>query len=110
MTLVKFAIPKGSLEEDTFKVLERAWTNVKRKSRAYRVSLDDPKISVKLIRPQEIPTLVFDGLYDVGITGSDWVKETRADVKLLLDLEIGRIKLVVAIPDSYGFKSFDQMI
>lgn len=110
MTIVKFAIPKGSLEEATFKVLEKAWTNVKRKSRAYRVSLDDPKISVKLIRPQEIPTLVFDGLYDVGITGSDWVKETRADVKLLLDLEIGRIKLVIAIPDSYGFKSFDQMI
>jgi len=47
MTLVKFAIPKGSLEEATFKVLEKAWTNVKRKSRAYRVSLDDPKISVK---------------------------------------------------------------
>ena len=110
MSTVKFAIPKGSLEEATFKILENAWTNVQRKNRAYRVSLDDPKISVKMIRPQEIPNLVFDGFYDVGITGSDWVEETRANVELLLDLEIGKIKLVVAMPDSLRFKSLDQMI
>ena len=110
MSIVKFAIPKGSLEEATFKILENAWTNVQRKNRAYRVSLDDPKISVKMIRPQEIPNLVFDGFYDVGITGSDWVEETRANVELLLDLEIGKIKLVVAMPDSLRFKSLDQMI
>ena len=110
MTLVKFAIPKGSIEDATFRVLEKSWTKVRRRDRTYRVTVDDPQITVKMLRPQEIPNLVFDGLYDVGITGNDWVKETRADVQTLLDLEYGKIKLVVAIPDSYRFKSLDEMI
>jgi len=110
LTLVKFAIPKGSIEDATFKVLERSWTKVKRRDRTYRVTLDDPQITVKMLRPQEIPNLVFDGLYDVGITGKDWVQETNADVQTLLDLEYGKIKLVIAIPDSYNFKSLDEMI
>lgn len=107
---VKFAIPKGSLEDATFKLLEQAWTRVNRKSRTYRVFLDDPEIMVKMLRPQEIPTLVSEGLYDVGITGRDWVGETRSDVKLMLDLEYGRIRLVAAFPDQYSYGSLDGMI
>ncbi|MEM3143098.1 MAG: ATP phosphoribosyltransferase [Candidatus Nitrosotenuis sp.] len=110
MGKVKFAIPKGSLEEATFAILERSWTKVKRKSRTYVVTLDDPDITVKMLRPQEIPTFVSDGLYDVGITGKDWIGETKSDVQPLLDLEYGRIRLVVAIPDSFNFKSLDAMI
>jgi len=110
MAKVKFAIPKGSLEEATFKILERAWTKVNRKDRTYRVFLDDPDIIVKMLRPQEIPTLVYYGLYDVGITGNDWVGETNADVQSLLNLEYGKIKLVTAIPDNYKFRSLDDMI
>jgi len=110
LNLVKFAIPKGSIEEATFKILEQSWTKVRRRERTYRVVLDDPQIRVKMLRPQEIPNLVFDGLYDVGITGKDWVKETNADVQTLLDLEYGKIKLVIAIPDSFNFKSLDEMI
>ena len=110
MIRVKFAIPKGSIEESTFKILEKSWTRVVRRERTYRVMLDDPEISVKMLRPQEIPNLVNDGLYDVGITGRDWVAETKSDVEILLDLEYGRIKLVIAIPDSYSFKSLDEMI
>ncbi len=110
MAIVKFAIPKGSIEEATFKILEKSWTRVTRRERTYRVLLDDPEISVKMLRPQEIPNLVSDGLYDVGITGRDWVQETKSDVEILLDLEFGKIKLVIAIPDSYNFKSFDEMI
>ena len=108
--VVKFAIPKGSLEEATFKLLENAWTRVSRKSRTYRVFLDDPDIMVKMLRPQEIPTLVAEGLYDVGITGKDWVGETKADVKPMLDLEYGKIRLVVAFPDHYTYDSLDAMI
>ncbi len=110
MTKIKFAIPKGSLEEATFNLLERSWTKVQRKSRTYRVTLDDPDITVKMLRPQEIPTFVSDGLYDVGITGKDWIAETKADVEPILDLEIGKIKLVIAIPDNYKFKSLDEMV
>jgi ATP phosphoribosyltransferase len=110
MTGVKFAIPKGSLEEAVFALMEKSWTKVSRKSRTYRVTLDDPQITVKMLRPQEIPTFVSDGLYDVGITGKDWISETKSDVEPLLNLEIGKIKLVIAIPDTYKFKSIDEMI
>ncbi|MCV0373181.1 MAG: ATP phosphoribosyltransferase [Nitrosarchaeum sp.] len=110
MSPVRFAIPKGSLEEATFKLLERSWTKVNRKDRTYRVFLDDPSIIVKMLRPQEIPTMVSEGLYDVGITGKDWVGETKADVEPILDLEYGRIRLVIAFPDKYKYKNLDSMI
>ena len=110
MSKVKFAIPKGSLEEATFKILEKSWTKVNRTSRTYRVYLDDPQIIVKMLRPQEIPNLVSEGLYDVGITGKDWIDETNANVEPILDLEYGKIKLVIAIPDKYKYKNLDAMI
>ena len=110
MSEVKFAIPKGSLEDATFKLLEKSWTKVNRKSRTYRVYLDDPNIVVKMLRPQEIPTLVAEGLYDVGITGKDWVGETNSNVDSILDLEYGKIRLVIAFPDDYAYKNLDAMI
>ena len=110
MSDVKFAIPKGSLEDATFKLLEKSWTRVNRKSRTYRVYLDDPNIVVKMLRPQEIPTLVAEGLYDVGITGKDWVGETNSDVESILDLEYGKIRLVIAFPEKYQYKNLDDMI
>jgi len=110
MSKIRFAIPKGSLEEATFKLLEKSWTKVNRKSRTYRVYLDDPNIIVKMLRPQEIPTLVAEGLYDVGITGKDWVGETNSDVEPILDLEYGKIRLVIAFPDKYSYKNLDEMI
>ena len=110
MSEVRFAIPKGSLESATFKLLENSWTKVNRKDRTYRVYLDDPKIIVKMLRPQEIPTLVSEGLYDVGITGKDWVGETNSDVEPILDLEYGKIRLVIAFPDNYRYKNLDAMI
>ena len=72
--------------------------------------LDDPSIMVKMLRPQEIPTLVAEGLYDVGITGKDWVEETNSDVESILDLEYGKIRLVIAFPDKYSYKNLDAMI
>lgn len=110
MSKIKFAIPKGSLEEATFKILEKSWTKVNRTSRTYRVFLDDPQIIVKMLRPQEIPNLVSEGLYDVGITGKDWIDETKANVEPILDLEYGKIKLVIAIPEKYKYKNLDAMI
>ena len=110
MEKVKFVIPKGSLEKATFKLLAQAWAYVNRRERSYRVYLDDPEINVKMMRPQEIPTLVADGLYDIGITGRDWVLETSADVVEMADLEYGRIRLVTAFPESLPHKTLDEMI
>ena len=110
MPTVKFAIPKGSIEEVTFKLLEQAWQNVSGRGRTYRIKLGDPEIDVKILRPQEIPTYVQEGFYDVGITGRDWILEARADVEVLLDLEIGRVKQVIAVPSSFPYRNLDEMI
>ncbi|MDQ3909264.1 MAG: ATP phosphoribosyltransferase, partial [Thermoproteota archaeon] len=110
MPTVKFAIPKGSIEEVTFNLLEQAWQHVGGRGRTYRVKLGDPDIDVKILRPQEIPTYVQEGFYDVGITGRDWILEAKADVEVLLDLEIGRVKQVIAAPISFSFNNLSDLI
>lgn len=110
MAKVRFAIPKGSLEKATFKLLNQAWARVAHRERSYNVYLNDPDIEVKMMRPQEIPTLVSERLYDIGITGSDWVQETSSDVTMMANLEYGGIRLVTAFPDSLPFQTLDEML
>ncbi len=110
MPTVKFAVPKGSIEEVTFKLLEQAYQSVSGRGRTYRVRLSDPEIEAKILRPQEIPTYVQEGFYDVGITGKDWIKEAKADVEVLLDLEIGRVRQVIAVPNSFPYRNLDEMV
>jgi ATP phosphoribosyltransferase len=80
------------------------------KERSYRPTSSDAEIKFKILRPQEIPIYVADGLYDLGITGLDWVLETSADVKVLLNLEYGLTKLVFAIPKTFEENSIGEMI
>jgi ATP phosphoribosyltransferase len=98
MEKVKFAIPAGSLAEATFEILQRSGYKVSGQERTYRPAINDARIELKILRPQEIPVFVSEGLQDVGITGQDWVRETRADVEVLQNLEYGKIRLVVAVP------------
>ncbi len=102
MDKVKFAIPAGSLAKETFEILERSGYKVVGQERTYRPTINDPKIELKLLRPQEIPVLVSEGLQDAGITGQDWIRETRADVEILQNLEYGKIKIIAAIPKSWN--------
>lgn len=110
MTQVRFVIPKGSLEKATFDLLERAWYTISGRERTYRPRISDPDIELKMLRPQEIPIFVAEGLHDVGITGQDWIRETRADVETLLDLEYGRVKLVIATPTTLPVGSLSELL
>jgi len=108
---VSFALPKGSLEKAVFDLLTLSGYVIKGQERTYRPSINDPGIELKILRPQEIPVAVAEGLHDVGITGSDWVEETRADVEQLLDLECGQVKLVTAIPAAWSeIDSFSALL
>jgi ATP phosphoribosyltransferase len=98
MKLVKFVLPKGHLENETMKILGRAGYQVSGQNRTYRPSINDLGIELKILRPQEIPTYVSEGVQDVGITGRDWVAENKADVEVLLDLEYSNVRLVFAVP------------
>jgi ATP phosphoribosyltransferase len=97
-------LPKGSLERATLELFEAADLPVHRPSSVdYQATIDDPRIdSVRILRPQEIPTYVEEGLFDIGITGRDWVEETGSDVESLGELRYSKatsnpIRLVVAV-------------
>jgi ATP phosphoribosyltransferase len=110
MEQVKFAIPAGSLAKATFEILQRAGYKVSGQERTYRPTINDPQIDLKILRPQEIPVFVAEGLQDVGITGQDWIRETRADVESLQNLEYGRIRLVVAVPKALSKNSIAEIM
>jgi ATP phosphoribosyltransferase len=108
---VSFVIPKGSLESETYKILEEAGYSISGQQRTYRPTINDPRIDLKILRPQEIPIFVAEGLHDIGITGMDWVKETGADVEILLNLEYGTIKVLLAVPETWNHvNSLSQLI
>ena len=86
--MLRIVIPKGSLEEATFKLFEQANLPIKRNSnRGYKLRINDPRITETMIlRPQEIPKYIEEGEFDIGITGYDWITETESVVKEVADL------------------------
>src|SRR4030066_1667394 len=110
MEKVKFAIPAGSLAKATFEILTRSGYKVSGQERTYRPTINDPQIELKILRPQEIPVFVSEGLQDVGITGQDWIKETHADVEVIQNLEDGGIRLVVAVPKALIKNSIGEVM
>jgi len=102
--VLRIVLPKGSLERATLELFEAADLPVNRSSSvAYQATIDDPRIdSVRILRPQEIPNYVEEGLFDIGITGRDWVEETGCTVESLGELRYSKatskpIRLVVAV-------------
>jgi ATP phosphoribosyltransferase len=103
-SVLRLVLPKGSLEKATLDLFEAADLAVSRNSSVdYKATIDDPRISeVRILRPQEIPTYVAEGLFDLGITGRDWVEETASDVVSLGELKYSKatslpIRVVVAV-------------
>ena len=73
--LLKLGIPKGSLEEATINLFERAGWKIRRHARNYFPEINDPEISVSICRVQEIGGYIQDGIMDLGIAGQDWLVE-----------------------------------
>lgn len=100
---LKMGLPKGSLQESTFKLFKNAGYNIKLLDRSYVPSIDDPEVEGLVIRAQEMARYVEDGILDMGITGYDWVLEQDAKVVELVRLRYGKVgfrgvKWVVAVP------------
>lgn len=114
--MLRIALPKGSLEEQTFLLFKQADLPIKRTEREYNPKINDPRIGkVKILRPQEIPGYVADGYFDVGISGHDWVIESNADVVEIADLPYskqgaGIVKIVIAVPDDQGIESASEIV
>lgn len=108
---LKLGLPKGSLQEATFKMLRKAGFGVSLSSeRSYFPSIDDPQIEPVLLRAQEMSRYVQDGALDCGITGNDWILENRSDVVRVTDLayakqSMNKVRWVLAVPQDSGIKS-----
>jgi ATP phosphoribosyltransferase len=110
--MLSLVLPKGSLEAATLALFEAADLGVRRGSdRDYRAAIDDPRVErVMFLRPQEIPQYVEQGLFDVGITGRDWITETDSDVVSITELEYSKatsnpVKIVLAVPREHPAES-----
>jgi len=113
--MITLAIPKGSLEAQTLQLFKEADLEIRRTDRDYNPRIDDPRIGkVKILRPQEIPTYVDKGYFDVGISGLDWVRETNSDVVEVADLSYsktgeGNVKIVIAVHHDEPIENASQI-
>jgi ATP phosphoribosyltransferase len=114
--VLRLVLPKGSLEAATLDLFEAADLRVRRSSSvAYRAEIDDPRIAeVRILRPQEIPGYVAEGLFDLGITGRDWVEETSSQVESLGELRYSKVttdpvRIVLAVPADSPIQSITDL-
>ena len=110
--MLRLVLPKGSLEKSTLDLFEQADLPVSRASSVqYLASIDDPRVAeVRILRPQEIAAYVAEGMFDLGITGRDWIEETDAKVVTLGELHYSKatarpIRLVVAVANDSPWKT-----
>src|SRR5437762_7925081 len=112
--ILKLGIPAGSLQEATARLFARAGYQITFASRSYYPTIDDPEIHCTLIRAQEMPRYVQDGLLDCGLTGYDWVLENNAKVKEVAELIFSKVsrrpvRWVLAVPNDSPIKEIKDL-
>jgi ATP phosphoribosyltransferase len=114
--MLKLVLPKGSLEKATLTLFEEADLAVSRSSEVdYKANIDDPRVEdVRILRPQEIGSYVTEGMFDLGITGRDWIEESGSDVVSLGELHYSKatarpIKVVLAVAEASPWRSVTDL-
>lgn len=107
---LKLGLPKGSLQEATFALFRKAGYHLTVNGRSYYPTIDDPEMEVVLMRAQEIPRYVHQGVLDAGLSGLDWIQENEADVVEVANLVYSKqshrpVRLVIAIANDSDIKS-----
>ncbi len=107
-------LPKGSLMESTIGLFKKAGYGINVSSRSYYPKIDDPEIECIMVRAQEMAKYVEQGIMDLGLTGSDWVKENRASVKEVAELVYAKqsrspVKWVLAVPEKSKIRSVKDL-
>lgn len=106
--------PKGSLQNPTLDLFEKAGWNIYISSRSYRPTVDDSEMDLRLIRAQEIGRYVDHGFLDCGITGKDWIADNRADVEVICDLAYSRAsnnptRWVLVVPEDSPIQCVEDL-
>lgn len=111
---IKLGLPKGSLQEATLELFHKAGYNFSVSERSYFPSIDDPELEAMLIRAQEMARYVQDGVFDVGLTGKDWIMEIEADVVEVAELVYAKqsmrpVRWVLAVPNDCEINSVKDL-
>lgn len=112
--ILKLGLPKGSLEEATLYLFKKAGFLIDRTARSYLPRVDEPEFKIQLIRAQEIPRYVSNGVLDAGISGQDWIEESGARVKKIVELTYSKqgfrkVKWVLAVPQNSKIRSLEEL-
>ena len=114
MSLIRLAIPKGSLQTSTVDLFKDAGWIIGTSSRSYFPSIDDADIECALVRAQEVSRYVESGLFDLALTGKDWILENESDVVEVADLIYSKAtykpaKWVLAVDDKSTIKNLQDL-
>ncbi len=111
---LKVGLPKGSIQETTLKLLKKAGWNFNLSSRAYKPYCDDNELEAWLIRAQEMSVYVEQGVFDMGITGKDWIEENDSNVVEVCELIYAKsymrpVRWVLAVPEKSNIQSVKDL-
>jgi len=114
MPKLKLGLPKGSLQMPTMELFRKAGIRIYVGERSYFPSCDDPELEVMVVRAQEIARYVGDGTFDAGLTGYDWIRESKAKVQEVCELVYSKsgyrpVKWVLAVSNNSGIKSVKDL-
>ena len=112
--VLKFGIPKGSLEAQTLELLRKSGWRISVDARSYLPKVDDPTLSCRLLRPQEMPRYIADGSLDAGITGRDWVVENDVNLVEVESFTYSKVSLaptrwVVVVPEASPVRRLEDL-
>src|ERR1035437_9456590 len=112
--MLRFGLPKGSLQEATIEKMAKAGWNISVSSRSYIPYVDDEELEIRLIRAQEISRYVEHGYLDCGITGLDWIHENGSKVHEVGEFLFSKAtrqpaRWVLAVPDNSPIKSVKDL-
>ncbi len=112
--VLRVGLPSGSLQEPTFALFSKAGFNISGASRSYRPAVDDPEMTVRLLRAQELSRYVEHGFLDCGLTGKDWIANNESDVEVLAELVFSKTsskptRWVIAVPEDSPIKTVQDL-
>lgn len=105
---IKMAIPKGKLQIEIVKLLADIGIDIMGDDRNYRPRCSDERFEIKLLKGQNIPSLVELGQHDIGFSGLDWIAEQGAEVEVIKSLGFNPVQIVACIPEDWDYESLKQ--
>ena len=116
MNRIRVAIQKsGRLSEESLKLLQRCGLRFARsKDKLYWYGKDFP-IDLLLVRDDDIPRLLLDGVCELGIVGQNIAEEAMLEntisngLEQLRKLPFGGCRLSLAVPENSGIKSVSEL-